>query len=121
MTAHDDFFSPEEVDEQIEFLSHGPVQHQATGAQASQAISQLHDFYTRVPEEHTPALERAWRRIVEEHQFAQQSSQKEGPPVSMQYYSRGQQQQPVHNNDRTSHKKRTFARQIGMLAAVLFI
>ncbi|HEY6541212.1 MAG TPA: PQQ-binding-like beta-propeller repeat protein, partial [Ktedonobacteraceae bacterium] len=121
MTAHEEFFTPEEIDEQIELLSHGPAQGRATDAQAAQAISQLHDFYTREPEEHTPALERAWRRIVEEHQFAQQSSQKEGQPVSMQHYSRGQQQQSAHNNDRTSHKKRTFARQIGILAAVLFI
>src|SRR5579871_3853677 len=101
MTAHDEFFTPEEVDEQIELLSRGPVQGPATDAQAAQAISQLHELYTKEPVELSPGLERAWRRIVEEHQSTQQRSQKKGQPISMQHYARDQQEQPARYNDRT--------------------
>jgi hypothetical protein len=120
MTAHDEFFTSEEVDEQIEFLSHMLAQHRATHARTAQAISQLHDFYMRNSEEHTRALERVWLRIVEQHQFAQQSSQKKGQQISMQSYPGGQQEQPAHYHH-TSHKQRTFARPLSILAAVLFI
>ena len=119
MTAHDEFFTPEHVDEQIDFLSYELNQPYANDAQAAQVVSQLRDMHARNPQEQTPALERAWQRIVAKHQFTQQISWKKGHLTSMQEYQRGR---PSPTSERaSSHKKRTFARQLSILAAVVFI
>ncbi len=55
MRANDEFFTAEEVDEQIDFLSQRLDQEQETNAQAAHVISHLRQLYTRNSEKNTQA------------------------------------------------------------------
>ena len=121
MRANDEFFTPEEVDEQIDFLSQRLDQEQETNAQAAHVISHLRQLYTRNSEKNTQALERAWNRIIEEHQFAKQTGQEKGQPIFMQKHLGERQERQTLATNHASYKRRPFAQRLSILAAVVFL
>ena len=93
MSGNNEFFTPEEVDEQINSLAQGLAQQNGTNVDAARISSHLRQLYARNSQQHTRTLERAWQRIVEEHKFAKQTSQEKGQLISMQEYQ-GELQTP---------------------------
>lgn len=124
MTGNNEFFTPEEVDEQIDSLAQGLAQQNGTNADAARVSSHLRQVYARNSQQHTRTLERAWQRIVEEHQFAKQTSQEKGQLIFMEEYQ-GELQTPQElqtlNSNRVLRKRRAFIQRFGILAAVVFI
>ncbi len=121
MTANNEFFTPEEVDEQIDFLSQAHNQHHESNAQAARVISHLRQFYARNSQKNTHALERAWKRVVEEHRLAKKTSQEKGQPISMHENQGDQQERQTLNSNLASHKRRALAQRFSILAAIVFI
>lgn len=118
MGPNDEFFTPDEVDEQIASLSQNSEQRDETKRPEARVIEHLQLLHTKTPEKYARALDRAWERIVEEHQTAKQMPPEKGLLISMQEYPREQQ---TLNNGSTSRKRRTFAQQLSILAAVVVI
>lgn len=119
MPTNDEFFTPEEVDEQIEFLSR--AQGSDASGQAARTVSHLRQFYKKSAQKHIDPLERAWERIVEEHQRANQASQRKGRLISMQGFQAERQDLQILDRQRVLHKRRRAVRSFGILAAVLLI
>ncbi|HEY3992770.1 MAG TPA: PQQ-binding-like beta-propeller repeat protein [Ktedonobacteraceae bacterium] len=117
MPADDEFFTPEEVDEQIDFLAQQPEQGDESALPAARIISHLQQFYPVKPEKQMYTLERAWERIVAEHRQAKQTSHEKGHLISMQEY---QNEQQTLNSKRAA-QKRAFVQRLSVLAAVAFI
>lgn len=115
MTPDNEFFTPEEVDEQIASLSRNP---HGTETQEVRVIEDLQHFYAKTPEHHTRVIAQAWERIVEEYQMAKRTSPEKGRNISMQD---SQGEQPILNGKPATRKSRTVVQQLSLLAAIVVI
>jgi len=121
MTAHDEFFSPEVVDEQIDFLSRQPDHQHDTTIEATRLVSHLRQLYAKDDQKHTPTLERAWSNIVAQHQRAKQAAPQKGQLTFMQEYQGEPLEHQTLSSNRASHKNRSIVQRLGILAAVVFV
>lgn len=122
MSTDDEFFRPEEVDDQIDSLSWKRGQSPENDEQAARTVSRLQQYYAKNSQKHAVPLERAWKRIVEERQQIQKTQQRKGRLISMQGHQ-GEQRDPqtMNSNFTGGPKKRTWVQRLGVLAAVLFV
>ena len=115
----EEFFTPEEIDEQIDALVSKSEPMAETASSAKQIAERLHQFYTHDPEKYTHTLERAWERIVAEHLLAASTFQEKGKLIPM--HDSQEQERQTLNSRRPSSQKRTLVQRLGLLAAVAFI
>jgi outer membrane protein assembly factor BamB len=115
MPTDDDFFTPEDVDEQIDSLSHAYGHIPEAAQPAEHIVSHLHQYYNKNAQEQHNPLDSAWKRIVAGHQAAQQTSQRKGRLIVMPNSQDESQSTPAQR------KKRTLTQRLGVLAAVLFV
>lgn len=122
MPNDNEFFRPEEVDDQIDSLSWKRGQSPENDPQAARTVSRLQQYYAKNSQKYAVPLEQAWKRIVEEQQHIQKKQQRKGRLISMQGYQ-GEQGDPQTMNSRATSepKKRSWAQRLGVLAAVLFV
>lgn len=118
MLGKDEFFTPKEIDEQIDFLAQRHEQRYETDEPAAHVVSRLQQFYPKKPEKQTSTLERAWERIVEAHRLARQASHEKEHLIALQ--NDQNEPQTLKSNPATS-KKRAFVQQLNVLAAVLCV
>ena len=116
MAEKDEFFSPEEVDRQIESTS----QFKEGDRRDAEAMAYLRSFYQADAQQDQETLDRIWNRIAGATLFEQdtQESEKELPMQNpqTQYGARAM------GNSRGSHPRRTALMQrLGMLAAAVFL
>jgi outer membrane protein assembly factor BamB len=113
MSPDDDFFTPEDVDEQIDSLAQA-YGHLPTAVQpAERLVTHLQDYYRSAEKQHDP-LDSAWKRIVAARQAKPQTTERKGRLIFMPNTYSG--------SDRpASHKKRTLWQRVGVLAAILFV
>lgn len=116
MTGNDKFFTPENVDEQIDSLSRNPDRHHGIDSQEARVIEDLQRLYAKMPENHARVIGQAWERIVEQRQTTQRTSPEKGKLIPMQ---RSQEEQQLRNDVPASRKKRTLVRQLSLLVAIV--
>ncbi len=68
MAEHDELFTPEQVNEQVERLSQAPI----SAAPNAQVVRNLQRMYERDAEKDSQSLKRAWQRIAASSQHIQQ-------------------------------------------------
>lgn len=124
MSTDDEFFTPEHVDEQIDFLSHKRSQNLPATLPAARIISYLRQFYRKSEQKQIDPLERAWKRIIDTHKLIQPHLQEEGQILSMQDFPK-EREKPgyVQNPQRVSpaSRRRSLIQRLGVLAAVVFL
>ena len=103
MTYQDDFFTPEEVDQQIERVR----QHREGEPADTEALAHLHNYYRQEQE----ALDRIWGRIA----HATPSSHKKGKVIPMH------DSHTTFNNRALPRKSHTVVQRLSTLAAVIFV
>jgi len=86
MNENDDFFMPEEIDDQIDVLAQDLQQHHPIDMPETRVVEDLQRLYATPPAKQTRALERAWERIVDEHRMAHQNAPEKGRLIFMQGY-----------------------------------
>lgn len=118
MTPSDDFFTPEEVDTQIDSLLHSAGQLQEPKTQEARIVAQIHRFYAQTPDSQLYTLTRAWKRIIEEHQPVKLPSPAKGNHVVMQ---NTQEVQPIHKDKPNMLKRQPLRQRLSMLAAILVV
>ena len=116
MPNDDEFFTPEDIDEQIDSLARGQGHVPESAEQADRIISHLRAYYGKHAQQQSDPLDRAWKRIVAQHEAAQRTLQRKGRLIYMPGYSQNEGQPGA-----APRKKRTLFQRLGMLAAVLFI
>ena len=116
MAEKDEFFSPEEVDRQIERVS----QFKEGDRIDAEAMAYLRSFYQADAQQEQETLDRIWKRIAGATRFEQaiQESKKELPMQNPQtQYDAG-----AMGNSRRSHPRRTSLMQrLGLLAAAIIL
>jgi len=114
VSNQDDFFTPEEVDRQIEQVSRRNGGERAD----AEAMAYLRSFYGMDTQQERVMLDRIWNRIVNAT-----------PPFSAQLPRKQEreeviamQNQPALLSNRAIHRRRTtFVQRLGMLAAAVFL
>ncbi len=107
------FFTPEDVDEQIDSLAQAYGHLPEAVQPAERIVTHLQNYY-QAAEKRSDPLENAWKRIVAEHQAKPQTTQSKGRLIFMPQKQSG----PIIP---ASHKKRTLWQRLGVLAAILFV
>lgn len=110
MSNQDDFFTPEEVDRQIDQVSRLKEGERAD----AEAIASLRSFYGIDAQQEQGMLDRVWNRIEDaapplQHNLQQQQG------IAMQ------NQQALVSNQALHRRSRTFTQRLGVLAAVVFL
>ncbi len=109
MNTPDEFFRPEEVDEQIERL-----RRQSPGAQAdAELIAYLSRSYAMDTAQERETLRRMWARISEAAPGVEQQRTRKGTIISMQ------ERQTLRSSSHTPRSPR--GQRLGIVAAVLFL
>jgi WD40 repeat protein len=108
MSNSDEFFTPEEVDQQIERVS----LHREGEPADAEALAFLHSFYLQDAGEEQEVLDRIWGRIT--HAIPTSHKKEKGKVIPMH------DSQLTYNNA-TSRQSRHVWQRLGTLAAVLFI
>ncbi len=114
MRHQDDFFTPEEVDRQIEQVSQLKEGERAD----AEALAYLRSYYRTVPFQEQEMLDRIWSRIAstlpseQEEQAHEQESVLRDRPVAGSTMSRGRPQRP---------RRASLMQRLGMLAAAVFL
>lgn len=115
MSTHDDFFTPEEIDRQI-----NQVMQRKEGEQAdAEVIACLRSFYGIDAQQEQGMLDRVWSRIEDaalplQHNLQQQQERGRGG-IAMQ-------NQPAQISNLGTHRRSTtFMQRLGVLAAVVFL
>ncbi|MGH2508893.1 MAG: WD40 repeat domain-containing protein, partial [Ktedonobacteraceae bacterium] len=116
MTPSDDFFTPEEVDVQIDALLHSSGQLQETEAREAHVIAQIHRFYTQTPGSHLSALERAWERIITENHPVKTASPGKG---KLTFIHTSQETQHIRKSEPHARPRHPLLQRLSMLAAIL--
>lgn len=114
MSNQDDFFTPEEVDRQIEHVSRRQEGEQAD----AEVMAYLRSFYGMDTQQERGMLDRIWNRIADA-----------APPVTAQLQHKQEreeaiamQHQPALVSNLAPHRRRTTLMQrLGMLAAAVFM
>lgn len=115
MSNRDDFFTPEEVDRQIEQVS----QHKGNEGERADAevIASLRSFYGIDPPQEQGMLDRIWSRIEDATpslQHSQQQQERQGGAAM--------QNQPVLGSNRATYRRSTTLMQrLSVLAAAVFL
>lgn len=115
MNYQDEFFTPDEVDEQIRRVS----QHQAGEQADAEAMAYLHGLYKNGAGQEQRALDRMWNRIAEAAPSLQstQNESVRGIILPMQT-----QQNPTRYSNQPAPRRRpSLAQRLGVLAAALFL
>ncbi len=116
MAEKDEFFSPEEVDRQIESAS----QFKEGDRRDAEAMAYLRSFYQADAQQEQDTLDRIWNRIAGATPFEQDTQENE-KELTMQN-SHIQYGARAMGNSRGSHPRRTALMQrLGMLAAAVFL
>lgn len=113
MDEQDDFFTPEEVDTQIERVS----QLQAGERADARAMAYLRSFYRMDARQEQEALTRIWKRVRE----AAPATQPAAPPAQESKELIAMQQQPVLFSNRPPAQGRTLRQRLGILAAIVVL
>lgn len=121
MPTDDEFFTREDVDGQIDSLSRRHDHAPEASLPASRLVSHLRQFYTQTEQKQRDDLEQVWKRVVAEHQGAQQISQRKGTLISMQRHQDKHRGEAAPKGQPTVRKKRGVLQPLSTLAAVLFI
>lgn len=108
MTSSDDFFTPEEVDEQIERVS----QRREGEPSDTAALAYLRSYYGQNIGQEQEALHRIWTRIADA--TTSQYGNEKGKVIPM-HDSR------ITNNKVSPRKSHTVMQRIGTLAAIVFL
>lgn len=108
MTYQDDFFTPEEVDQQIERVS----QHREGGPLDTEALGYLRSYYRKNSHREQEALDRIWGRIA--HATPSSYTKEKGKVI------------PMHDGYKTysralPRKSHTVIQRLSTLAAVIFV
>ncbi len=116
MAEHDEFFSPEEVDRQIERIS----QFQKGDRRDAEALAYLRSFYQSDAKQEQETLDRMWNRIAGATSLKQniQENKKEKPMQNpqMQYDARG-----MGIRRGTPSRRTSLMQRLGVLAAAVFL
>jgi len=112
MAEHDDLFTPEQVNEQIEHLSQAPV----SAAPGAQVVSNLQRMYERDAKKDSQSLKHAWQRIAASSQYIQQQ-ERSTRSTSMQKPTQTRTSPGNTSPVRSAILKQRFA----VIAAVVFI
>ncbi len=116
MAEKDEFFSPEEVDRQIESAS----QFKEGDRRDAEAMAYLRSFYQADAQQEQDTLDRIWNRIAGATPFEQDTQENE-KELTMQN-SHIQYGARAMGSSRGSHPRRTALMQrLGMLAAAVFL
>lgn len=115
MAKHDDFPTPEEIDEQIERLS----VEDHTQSPASRLVHDLHNTYRTYAEQDAHSLERVWERLYREDS---QLSRSDGnnQPIDLPKY-RQERSEYMITNTRGVSRWGTLQHRLGILAAMFFL
>lgn len=118
MSNQDDFFTPEEVDRQID-----DVKKRKEGEQADiEAFTYLHNFYKPEDQEECEMLHRIWSRISEVVPSSTGCLQQNVPETQRREKVIQMQNQPTLFSNRTMHRQGpTLLQRLGVLAATVFL
>jgi WD40 repeat protein len=123
MTQHDDLFSPEEVDEQIDRLSRSLDEHgdRRNTTLALRLVRDLRRRYRNDAQEDARSLARAWGRIARQSDSV--SRQEDGREPSIDVFADQQEsmRHRMQKNIPVSSRWQTAQRRIGMVAAIVFL
>ena len=116
MSYQDEFFTPDEVDEQIRRVS----QHRAGEQQDAEALAYLRSMYRTSPQEERQALDRMWNRIAGAASF-ESSTQNESARGIVLPVQKTQQPQTNYSNQPAPRRRASLAQRLGLLAAAVFL
>jgi hypothetical protein len=115
MSNQDEFFTPDEVDEQIRRIS----QHRAGDQADAEALAYLRRLYGTGAQQERQALDRMWNRVAGAASAKQsiQNHSAKGTILPMQT----QQNQTQFSNQPGPRRRSSLAQRLGVLAAALFL
>jgi hypothetical protein len=115
MSYQDEFFTPDEVDEQIRRVS----QHQAGEQADAEAMAYLRGLYKNSAGQEQRTLDRMWNRIAGAAPSLQstQNESAKGTIIPMQTH----QNQTQYSNQPAPRRRRSLAQRLGVLAAAVFL
>ncbi len=116
MSYQDEFFTPDEVDEQIRRVS----QHKAGDQADAEALAYLRNMYRTDVQQERRTLDRMWQRIAGAASFEEstQNASARGIILPMQ---KTQQPQTQYNNQPAPGRRASLARRLSLLAAAVFV
>jgi hypothetical protein len=123
MTQHDDLFSPEEVDEQIDRLSR-PLNGHGDRRNTMPALDLVRDLrrrYRNNAQEDARSLARAWERIARQSGSALRQENEQGPSIDVFADQQESMRHRMQKNIPVSSRWQTVQRRIGLAAAVVFL
>lgn len=112
MPTDDEFFTPENVDEQIDSFKHGPGHLTDAALPTKRIVSHLRQYYQQNIQKQPDPLEQAWERIVAGQQTMRQTARRKS------FMFQKQQSQPSTS---AFPMKRKLTRRISLVAAILFV
>jgi len=116
VSNQDDFFTPEEVDSQIDQVS----QLRAGELVDAQAMAYLRSFYGQSARQEQEALDRIWNRVAEAApSFATRRTFR--PPYTSEEATPMQNQPTLLSNSTPPRQGRTLWQRLGLLAAVVVL
>ena len=116
MNYQDEFYTPHEVDEQIQRVS----QHKAGEQADAEALAYLRGMYRTDVQQEQQALNRMWNRIAGAVPSSQ-STQNESARGIVLPMQKTQQPQTHYNNQPAPRRRASLAQRLGLLAAAVFL
>lgn len=116
MSYQDEFFTPDEVDEQIRRVN----QHSAGDQADAEALAYLRNTYRTSPQQEREALDRMWNRIAGAASF-ESSTHNESARGIVLPVQKTQQPQINYNNQPAPRRRASLAQRLGLLAAAVFL
>ena len=111
MNMQDEFFQPEEIDEQIERLRHQPLEENAD----AQLITYLRNSYAMDAAQERESLNRMWSRVTNAAPGIERQQARKGTDISMQ------DRQTLRSNAPEHKRNSPRMQRWGILAAVLIL
>ena len=115
MNYQDEFFTPDEVDEQIRRVS----QHQAGEQADAEAMAYLRGLYKNGAGQEQRALDRMWNRIAEAAPSLQSTQNESARGIILPMKT--QENQTQYSNQPAPRRRRSLAQRLGVLAAAVFL
>ena len=116
MAEKDEFFSPEEVDGQIERIS----QFRAGDRIDAEALAYLRSFYQTDAQQEQATLDRIWNRIADATPFAQ-NMQESGKELPMQHSQTQHGAGAMGSSRGTPSRRSPLFQRLSILAAAVFL
>ena len=123
MTQHDDLFTPEEVDKQIDRLSQSLDQEPASQGDSPtlRLVRNMRRLYPRNSQEDARSLERAWGRIAQQGRSKYRQGDEKEPSIDVFADQQERVRHHMQRNTSVLSRWQTAQRRIGMIAAVVFL